>query len=818
MLTAAVLYRRAVEHGNAGRHAAARRALASARERHPDPDLAGLIAGTWAYIASESGHPDADDAVANCTRALADDGLSGPTRAVLLSQLGLVALRRGDADAALPHLTAAAARLGRDPARLGQVLLNRGMAHLDRSEATAAERDFARAAAAFERADDAVGRAKAQNNQGYAAMLRGDPVSALRLMDASAVILAGLSPASAAVGDMDRAEMLLAAGMTSEAVELLRRAARIYGGRGLRQAQGEAELLLARSLALEDPLGAAAAARSAARRFRRRGSTAWAVRAEAAAIASDIAGGRAGASVRAAASRIAADLDALRRPDEAAALRLHRVRALLGAGEVAAAREAAGRIRVRRSASVTTRLLADEVRVELLARDGRDAAVLRRAGAGLAALGDWQASFGSLELFSGAAVHGRRLAVQGMRAALRTGRPDAVLAWSERIRELSASVARMRPPARPAIADALAELRAARAAGGPSTPREAELRQSIRRSHWADGGRGGERAPVTLDAVAGAAAEDDAVLIAHLWTGERVAALVVDARGGAIVDLAGTVEVAALLDGLLVDLDTAAARLPAGLSATVRGALEIRLHRLDELLLAPLAPRLEGARRLVLTPAGALAGVPWTMLPSAGARAVAVPDSASAWLRSRTAPEPVVSAGFVAGPGVDRAEEEITAASAHWPHPAALVGATATAAAVSALAERVDLLHIAAHGRHTAENPLFSAVELVDGPWFGYDVDQLARVPSVVVLSACELGRSVVRGGLEALSGSRAWLHAGARSVVASPSAVSDEEAAALLSATHAHLARGIGPADALAAAQRETGIRAPFLCRGGGW
>ena len=79
------------------------------------------------------------------------------------------------------------------------------------------------------------------------------------------------------------------------------------------------------------------------------------------------------------------------------------------------------------------------------------------------------------------------------------------------------------------------------------------------------------------------------------------------------------------------------------------------------------------------------------------------------------------------------------------------------------------MLHIAGHGRHTGENPLFSAVELVDGPWFGYDIDELRRTPSTVVLSACELGRVSVRSGEEAIGMSAAWLHAGARTVLSSP-------------------------------------------------
>ena len=90
-----------------------------------------------------------------------------------------------------------------------------------------------------------------------------------------------------------------------------------------------------------------------------------------------------------------------------------------------------------------------------------------------------------------------------------------------------------------------------------------------------------------------------------------------------------------------------------------------------------------------------------------------------------------------------------------------LHGDEATAAAVAELAGSVDVLHVSAHGRHSSENPLFSGFELADGPWFGYDIDQLPAVPDVVLLSACEVGRSTLRGGEELIGMTAAWLHAG---------------------------------------------------------
>ena len=118
------------------------------------------------------------------------------------------------------------------------------------------------------------------------------------------------------------------------------------------------------------------------------------------------------------------------------------------------------------------------------------------------------------------------------------------------------------------------------------------------------------------------------------------------------------------------------------------------------------------------------------------------------------------------------------------------------------------MLHLAGHGRHPGDNPLFSAVELADGPWFGYDIDQLPQTPSLVVLSACELGRVSVRSGEEAVGMSAAWLHAGARTVVSSPALVADDVACEVLAGWHHRVAEGEAPADALADAAGDLGQR----------
>jgi CHAT domain-containing protein len=207
------------------------------------------------------------------------------------------------------------------------------------------------------------------------------------------------------------------------------------------------------------------------------------------------------------------------------------------------------------------------------------------------------------------------------------------------------------------------------------------------------------------------------------------------------------------------------------------------------------------------------------MLRGLGERPLTVARSASSWLRARECSAPR-SAGLVSGPDVPRAEEEVMRAAKAWEEVRVLTGPHAVAAEVSGLAAEVDVLHVASHGRHAADNPLFSGLDLVDGPWFGYDIDRLPRVPSTVVLSACELGRSAVRWGAETIGMTVAWLHAGTACVIASPARVDDDVACEVLARTHEGLATGQPPSVALATARAASDSEAvvPFICFGAGW
>jgi tetratricopeptide (TPR) repeat protein len=819
MLTASVLYQRGVDHGNAGRHAAARRALAAAAARSDDPDLSARIAGTVAYLESETG--DSELGLELCRAAMETPGLSPHTRAILTSQLGLIAMRRGDGDAAIDWLGSAIAALGSDPNRLGRASLNRGDVYLQRGEVTRAETDFDVAARAFLEGGEPVEYAKARHNQGYAALLAGDIIGALHLMDEARPVLAQLSPVALAVCDQDRAEVLLAAGMTSEATALLAIVARTYGSRRLRQAQAEAELLLARILVLEEPRAAAALARTAARRFRARGSESWALRSDAVVETALIADGGRGPALTARVVSTADELDARGLSGDALPLRLEDARLALRRGAVAEAEQQLRSARIPVRAPIATRLLGHELEAELAVLRSRPRDALREVQAGLDELGDWLATFGSLDLRSGVAVHGRQLIASGLRTALATGHPESVFEWSERTRSLASRAAPLRPPSSERAAAELAELRQLRALD-PSPEsvagrRETELRELIRSSQWTERGSGATAQLASLPEVQAELRSSDAVLVAYLWSDDRLSALVAGPEHARIVELGPWAPIGAILDGMPADLDMAASALSPAMRDAVHATLDSRLARLASVLVAPVLPLL-GDGRVVITPPAALSGVPWSLLPGLAGRPLTLPLTASRWRDQRSSSVRLATPGFAAGPRVPRAVQEIEESAAGWASATLLSGDGATARAVSELAEQVDVLHISAHGRHAADNPLFSGVELADGPLFGYDIDRLRRVPAVVILSACELGRSSVRWGQEAIGMAPAWLNAGVRCVIAAPASVNDELARELLSATHARLASGIAPSDALAGATGSVSGASAFQCYGAGW
>jgi CHAT domain-containing protein len=250
--------------------------------------------------------------------------------------------------------------------------------------------------------------------------------------------------------------------------------------------------------------------------------------------------------------------------------------------------------------------------------------------------------------------------------------------------------------------------------------------------------------------------------------------------------------------------------MPARLDSALAAATRRDAETLESAVLGPLVP-LIGDRDLVVVPTGVLATAPWGMLPSCRGRPVTVTPSAGAWLAARERAAGGGADVLVAGPGLPRGPDEIRDIAAVRPGAVVLTGGAATPAATLAALDGARLAHLAAHGRHEAQNALFSALDLAGGPLIGYDLQRLARPPGVVVLAACELGLSEVRPGDETFGMASALLAAGTATVVASVARVADGTARDAMVGLHRGLVAGLAPAAALARAAAGTG----FVCLG---
>ncbi|HZQ36170.1 MAG TPA: CHAT domain-containing protein [Dehalococcoidia bacterium] len=115
---------------------------------------------------------------------------------------------------------------------------------------------------------------------------------------------------------------------------------------------------------------------------------------------------------------------------------------------------------------------------------------------------------------------------------------------------------------------------------------------------------------------------------------------------------------------------------------------------------------------------------------------------------------------------------------------------------------RAAVIHLAAHGQFRPDAPLFSRIELADGPLTTADVFELNLNAALVTLSACETGRAVLGGGDELAGLTRAFLYAGAAALLVSQWRVEDTATAELMSRFYRELVSGAGKADALRTAQ----------------
>ena len=254
------------------------------------------------------------------------------------------------------------------------------------------------------------------------------------------------------------------------------------------------------------------------------------------------------------------------------------------------------------------------------------------------------------------------------------------------------------------------------------------------------------------------------------------------------------------------------------------------LRGLGDLLVAPVrrSGTLRGIRSLIVVPHGVLAYLPFAALvdgetgrylveeyailtlPSAGSLAVLRGRSVSP--RGATASE--IFAPDPAALPATRTEAEAVARM--LPRAALRVGRRASESALREALASGALVHLASHGELNPRNPMFSFLQTAasrgvgsagDGRLEIHEILGLRVTSPLVFLSGCEtgLGRGGSTGfavGEDFATLSRAFLHAGARNVVATLWRVDDGGAAAFAREYYRRLAAE-GPVAALSGAQR---------------
>jgi hypothetical protein len=256
--------------------------------------------------------------------------------------------------------------------------------------------------------------------------------------------------------------------------------------------------------------------------------------------------------------------------------------------------------------------------------------------------------------------------------------------------------------------------------------------------------------------------------------------------------------------------------LPEPLRRTISSSLSHDLDKLDHLLLPD---EIGGSANLLVVPSRTLGTAPWSLLPRRVGRPTTVALSGTAWARGLTAPVSGPRVAATAGPGLLLSKPEVEGVAASWPGGLATDSGHGTAASLAQALVTNDLVHIAAHGHHNYDNPLFSSIRMGDGPLYAYDIPLDEPVAGHVVLSACDLGLTTPRTGGEVLGLTAALLGIGARSVVSSVSRVDDTTAYETMLRYHRLLAEGFESPTALAEAlDGDVDHPAPFVCFGSPW
>jgi tetratricopeptide (TPR) repeat protein len=780
-------------------------ASASGRpEREVDVQATLGIALAWAGR-SKQGLALLDRAVEESHGAMAARVLM--RRALVLRDLGRFQEAYRDLSRALPYL-----RRAKDSLWEARTLTWRAWVFLNLGLARRASVDYARAEELFRDTGQELEYAKARHNRGSAALYRGELPEALTYFDEAQVRYDALKETNPDL-DIDRCTALLAAGLVAEAAREADAAlGRIPPEGG--NAYKRAELLIAAAtaaLAASDPARAEQRAQQARRLFLAQGRGGWAARADLVVAQARFDAGERSAKLFSLADRVAASLEEI--PDEAMRAHLLAARLALSRAQADEAdRHFEHAARRRRRGLPLTRSVAWLARALQAEARGESRAVLAACRRGLDALGEHQMSLGAIELRAFGTAHGAEIAMLPQREALRRRDARRLLFWSERWRATALVSREAGPTLDRQLEAALSALRSVTRllAGdeGTASGRSA-LERERRRLEMAVQARTrqlpaacGDRQPGRLDLGA---------LIDELGVSTLIELVEVDRVLYAVTIINRQIRLHEIGAMLVAEREVELSRFTLRRLASNRSlrpddkvVLAHRGKKLEESLLGPVAAQL-GDGPVILVPPGRLHAVPWTLMPSLVGRVFSVAPSAATWLQARQRKPPAKRlVTLVVGPGLATGGAEVR----QLPYPDAVVlgDGDATVARVLSALDGAWLAHIAAHGQFRSDNPLFSSIQLDDGPLIVHDFERLHRAPHQLVLSSCDSAAAAVVGADEVLGLASSLIPLGAVGIVASVVPVSDPATVPLMVALHDALHGGARLPDALLAARQKTG------------
>jgi CHAT domain-containing protein len=338
--------------------------------------------------------------------------------------------------------------------------------------------------------------------------------------------------------------------------------------------------------------------------------------------------------------------------------------------------------------------------------------------------------------------------------------------------------------------------------------REKELLRVVREMPAAEAESAGLSSsdPATLQKIR-AALPTGATLLEYFQIRDQLLAAVVTPGGLNIVPVAQVGEVTPLLEHLEYQL--AKFRLSAEYVKTFGDSLlkttQRHLKDLYRKLLFPVEEHLEG-QHLVVVPHGLLHRLPFQALYDGHRYLIdrfTISYAPSATIHCLCGERPVNNNGGTLVMGVPDAAaplifDEATAVAEIIPKAELVLSDKATMAELREKGSSCRFIHIATHGYHRQDSPMFSGIRLGDSILSLYDLYRFNLPVELITLSGCATGMSTVAGGDELLGLIRGLIRAGARAALLTLWDVQDRSTLEFMTSFYRHLMAGANKAAAL--------------------